>query len=105
MNVWAIVAVIAAFIFGWCVGYIIAYHKESKCVDELLRYSRETSDKLAKLSKEYDEFLKAANEIDRWPQKNPHISMKTNLADYLKRKYLETEFNPDCEDESDNLYV
>lgn len=111
MNIWAIVAVIAALIFGICVGYLIAYFRERKHIDKLLRCCKETSDNLAKLSTEYDEFVKAAHEVDRWPKHDSHIVMKDNLAEYLKQKYLAEETDKessdwdDCEDEPDNLYV
>lgn len=108
MNIWAIIAVIAAMIFGGCVGYMVAHFREKKHVDDLLRCCKETSDKLVALSKEYEDFVKAANEVDHWPRHNSHIVMKDNLADYLKSKYLEHEDSSDwddCEDEADNLYV
>ena len=108
MNIWAIIAVIAALIFGVSIGYMVAHYRERKHVGDLLKCCEETSNKLAKLSEEYDEFVKAANDIDRWPRHNSHIVMRDNLADYLKNKYL-SEQEPsdweDCEDESDNLYI
>lgn len=102
MNIWAVIAIIAAMVFGGCVGYIVAYYREKKHVSELLDCCKETSDQLAKLSKEYDEFVKAANDLDRWPKHNSHIVMKENLADYLKNKYLTEERSST---ESDNLYI
>lgn len=108
MNIWAIIAIFAALIFGVCVGYVISQYHEKKTVEGLLKCCKETNDKLAALSKEYDDFVKAAHELDRWPNHNSHIVMKDNLADYLKNKYLECE-EPcdwdDCEDELDNLYI
>lgn len=102
MNIWAIVAVIAALIFGVCVGYIIAYIREKRHVDDLLRCCEETSTKLAAISKEYEDFMKAAHEVDRWPKNNSHITMKDNLADYLKAKYFDNEeLDPDCDDENE----
>lgn len=107
MNIWAIVAVFAALIFGVCIGYMVAYYREKKHVDDLLKCCKETSDKLSKLSDEYDEFVKAAHDLDRWPRHNSHIVMKDNLADYLKNKYMTKEVDDwdDCEDEPDNLYI
>lgn len=110
MNIWAIVAAFAALVFGFCMGYIAAIVREKKHVDDLLRCCKETNDKLAALSREYDDFVKAAHELDRWPRHNAHITMKENLADYLKNKYMveETGDMNDgdvCEDEVDNLYV
>lgn len=119
MNIWAIVAIIAALIFGVSVGYLAGQYQAKKTVDDLLKCCKETNDKLAALSDEYDEFVKAANEVDRWPKNNPHIVMKDNLADYLKNKYRveetengrysrcveETSDWDDCEDEPDNLYI
>mgnify|MGYP003298255074 CR=1 FL=1 len=110
MNIWAIVAVIAALIFGFCMGYITSQVREKKHVDELLRTCSETSEARTKLSREYNDFVKSAQEIDRWPKHNSHIVMKDNLADYLKTKYFSVEEAEDydgtvCEDEVDNLYV
>lgn len=109
MNIWAFVAVIAALIFGVCIGYIIAYIHEKKHVGDLLRCCEETSSKLATISKEYEDFMKAAHEVDRWPKNNSHIVIKDDLADYLKDKYFSNEepgnFDGNvCEDEVD-LYV
>lgn len=100
---------IAGTIFGVCVGYLVAYFREKKHVDELLDCCEKTSEKLAKLSTEYEDFMKAAHDLDRWPKHSAHIPLKDNLADYLKNKYFgdgpeDTDWS-DCEDEVDNLYI
>ena len=107
MNIWAILAVFAALIFGGSVGFIVAYYMQKKTIDELCEHCRETSEKLTKISTEYEEFIKSVYEESRWPKQQSHITMHDNLADYLKSKYLSSETNDwsDCEDESDNLYV
>lgn len=102
MNIWTIVAVVAALIFGGCVGYIISQIQSKKYIDKLLWNCKETSDKLTKLSNEYEDFVKAAHEVDHWPKHNSHIIMKENLADYLKNKYFGSEeIDPDCDDETE----
>lgn len=99
MNIWAIVAVLAALIFGFCMGYIMAIKRDSKYVAELRKLCDETIEKLRKLSKEYEDFVKAAHEVDHWPKHNSHIVMKENLADYLKNKYFN---NEDCDSDCDD---
>ena len=88
MNMWAVVAVIAAFIFGLCIGVIATSLRERQYVKDLLKTCEDTSKKLSDLSKEYDDFVKSAQELDRWPKLNTHITSKEDLADYLKAKYL-----------------
>ena len=103
MNIWAIVAVIAALIFGACIGYIVSQIQTKKYVEDLLQRCNDTSDKLAKLSKEYEDFVKAAHELDHWPRHNQHIVFKENLEDYLKAKYFgERDSDPDSDDEDDD---
>lgn len=107
MNIWAIVAVFAALIFGGCIGFIVAYRLQKKTIDDLCENCRDTTEKLNKISSEYEEFMKSACEESRWPKHTTSFTNASSLTDYLKNKYLltETEFDSDCEDESDNLYV
>ena len=110
MNIWTIVAVIAAMIFGGCVGYIISQIRMRKYIDDLLATCTETTDKLTKLSNEYEEFVKAAHEVDHWPKNNTHIVMKDNLADYLKEKYFNDENEKDSDEcdfdyDAEDVYV
>ena len=102
MNIWTIVAVFAALVFGFCNGYIVAIIKERKHVKKLIGLCEETSEELRKLSTEYDDFIKAANDVDRWPKHDPHITMKDDLADYLKSKYLSVDDVDDRDPNCDN---
>lgn len=110
MSGWIILAVFVGMIFGCCIGYCVIYFKEKKEIDDLLRQCTETSNKLASVTKEYEEFIKAAYDLDRWPRNSAHITKKENLVDYLRNKYFDNAFAKDsdgsvCEDEIDNLYV
>lgn len=102
MNIWTIIAVVAAVIFGGCVGYMVAHVQGKKHVSDLISACKETSEKLAKLSREYEEFTKAAYELDHWPRYSSHVVMKDNLADYLKAKYFDQECDPECDDTDDD---
>ena len=87
MNIWAIIAVFAALIFGGCIGFMIAYsiqcHKCSEKLDEL-----------------FNEYMQ--NDLSR-PNRVDDTIMSRNLANYLKTKYLDKDFDSECDD--DDLYV
>ena len=52
---------------------------------------------------EYDDFVKAANDLDRWPKNNPYITNKDDLADYLKAKYLDVDDrDPNCDNDDED---
>ena len=93
---------IAAFILGMMVGALLICRWEETVLDGLLASCEDCRKRLDEMIKEDEVFVESV-----WPKQNPHITMESNLADYLKMKYLnnEGEFEPDCEDESDNLYV
>lgn len=96
-----IVIGIGLVVLGFVLGATCIYILEKKTIDRLIENCAESRTKLADMVKEEEKFLESL-----WP-KHRHIAMETNLADYLKAKYLseETECESDCEDESDNLYI
>lgn len=97
MNFWAVVAVISAFVIGICVGAILVYSWEKRFVERLTARCDRISDDLNRLSSEYEAFARTMPQDD--------IALWPNLAAYLRAKYHTNEFEPDCEDDSDNLYI
>jgi hypothetical protein len=91
-----------AFIFGMFAGGYVIYKIEEEAIEKLNRECTETTRKLNEMIRDEEKFIETM-----WPKQRPNISLENNLTDYLRHKYLkeETEFEPDCEDESDNLYI
>lgn len=97
-----ILIAIISLLAGMAIGGGIVYMMEKKHLDALIERCNDTNEKLAEMIKQEEDFMESM-----WPKKKPHITMETNMADYLKNKYLSNEDRDwsDCEDESDNLYV
>lgn len=95
-----IILAVVIFALGVGLGAFIVHKKEELIVSKLLNDCAECRNKLKDMIKEEETFIESM-----WPKPNPHITMETNLVDYLRQKYLQNEFEPDCEDESDNLYM
>lgn len=105
-----------AFILGMSVGGIFIYKHEEKIIKELNKRCADTSRRLDSMIKDEEQFID-----NMWPNRNSHIFMQNNLADYLRDKYMRTESSfedyeifdeedttseyIDCDDESDNLYI
>lgn len=100
-----ILTTIITFLAGMAIGGYIMYRLEAKEINELIERCSNANKHLEELLKQEEDFMESM-----WPKKNPHITMGTNVADYLRDKYLKAESAydsdwSDCEDESDNLYV
>ena len=97
-----VLIVIVSLLAGMAIGGGIVYKWEKKHLDELIKRCNDTNERLADMIKQEEVFIETM-----WPKKNPHITMETNMADYLRGKYLNNEDRDwsDCEDESDNLYI
>ena len=102
MVYWCILTGLAMFIMGLSIGLVVAYRLEHKIVEELLKRCKDTNERLENMLKQEEDFMQSM-----WPKQRHNITMETNIADYLKAKYLSEESNDwsDCDDESDNLYV
>ena len=99
------------FILGMTTGGYIVYKYEEKTIAELNKRCTEASERLSTMIKDEEKFLETIH-----PKPDDYIPMQGNLVDYLKDEYLREErehrakacyeeFEPDCEDESDNLYI
>lgn len=105
-----------AFVLGMGAGGYFVYKYEEKTIAELIKRCADTNNQLNNMIKDEEKFID-----NKWPNRNSHISMQTNLADYLRAKYLQTENGfedyeicddedtdsdwTDYGDESENLYV
>lgn len=89
---------------GMAIGGWIVYRWEKGEIEDLIKQCKEANDRLREMIQQEEEFINSM-----WPKHQHHITMETNLADYLKAKYFDEETETgdwtDCEDESDNLYV
>jgi hypothetical protein len=99
-----------------CAGGYFVYRYEEKTITELNRRCAEANNRLNSMVEDEEKFID-----NKWPNRNSHISMQTNLADYLRAKYMQTESSfedyeiyddegddsdlTDYGDESENLYV
>jgi exopolysaccharide biosynthesis protein len=95
-----ILLLIIVFVLGMGTGGYIVYKYEEKTIVDMNKRCSEASERLNTMIKDEERFLETIH-----PKLNEYIPMQGNLVDYLKAKYLHEEFEPDCEDESDNLYV
>ena len=105
-----------AFALGVGAGGYFVYRYEEKTITVLNRRCMDANNRLDSMIKDEEEFIN-----NKWPNRNSHISMQTNLADYLRAKYMQSESSFedyelcddehddsdwfDCDDESDNLYI
>ena len=80
MNIWTVIAMLSALMLGICIGAIAVYLWGKRQVDALVKRCDSVTEKLNKLSSEYEDFVNAVREGDSWPEKNP-IIMGDNLAE------------------------
>ena len=87
MNIlFVVLAFVLGVTLGTVVSTIIMYRLEKRTVDELMRNCADARKKLEELTVQETSIIESM-----WPKRNPYVSSVTNVADYLKEKYLSDE--------------